>query len=84
MTVIDKIYKWFIYHKILSDLHDIKMAVIDSQYWYEKRNIYRECVDLEMMAYKRYHGNFDNLFISEMFCQVARLESLLKESVKNE
>lgn len=50
----------------------------------KKRNIYRECVDLEMMAYKRYHGNFDNLFISEMFCQVARLESLLKESVKNE
>ena len=50
----------------------------------KKRNIYRECIDLEMMAYKRHHGNFDNLFISEMFCQVARLESLLKESVKNE
>lgn len=77
--MIDKIYNWFIYHKIMHDLKTIERAIINNRAWYEKREIYRECVRLEMEVSSTYKNGFDNVFISIVFCQVANMKESVKE-----
>lgn len=77
--MIDKIYNWFIYHKIMHDLKTIERAVIDSKEWYEKRDIFRGCINLEAEVSRIYKNGLDNMYISIVFCQVAKMKELIKE-----
>ena len=78
--MIDKIYNYFIYRKLLRELHLLEMSIINSNEWYCNRSVYRECIDLEIALDNVYESSFNNLLIAKFFSRVDELQRIVKKA----
>lgn len=72
--MLDRIYNYFIYRKIMHDLEKVELSIIDSEGWYDNRLIYRQCIELEISVDTMYKSGFDNLLLAHILMQVDKLQ----------
>lgn len=79
-SIVDKVYNYLVYRKIMHDIERIEFDIINSDDWkdYDNRCIYRQCVQLEIAVNTMYKSGFDNFLLAHIFQQIYKLQHAKK------
>lgn len=79
-SIVDKVYNYLVYRKIMHDIEQIEFYIINSDSWrdYGNRCIYRQCMQLEIAVDTMYKSGFDNFLLAHILQQIYKLQHAKK------